>query len=238
MGTNSRRTSAAVAALSAGLVLTTALAVDASGARRSDKLPPGTLRGLHDRLEQYPTVSLATRAQRAAAEDFLLALNGRTRHWRSPRLAAADGFSVRRDRRRPGDRSVLWFHSEHRRWHSDDSYADPEKPDTLIYADLPGRRLILVGVMFSMRRGMRGPSPGGPITRWHWHLVCADGRRRGQAPRRNGSCPRGSTLRAGSEMMHVWFTGDLRSAFAIHAPVPELCRARLLPAVRCHAHIH
>ena len=34
-------------------------------------------------------------------------------------------------------------------------------------------------------------------------------------------------------MMHVWFTRDLRSAFAIHAPEPELCRDGLLPAGTC-----
>jgi hypothetical protein len=34
-------------------------------------------------------------------------------------------------------------------------------------------------------------------------------------------------------MMHLWFTGDLRSAFAIHAPEPELCAADLLPAAHC-----
>jgi hypothetical protein len=39
-------------------------------------------------------------------------------------------------------------------------------------------------------------------------------------------------------MMHVWFTRDLRSAYAIHAPVPELCRARLLPGVRCQRSHH
>jgi hypothetical protein len=37
-------------------------------------------------------------------------------------------------------------------------------------------------------------------------------------------------------MLHMWLTRDLRSAFAIHAPEPELCVARLLPAVHC-AHI-
>jgi hypothetical protein len=34
-------------------------------------------------------------------------------------------------------------------------------------------------------------------------------------------------------MMHIWFTRDLRSAFAIHAPVPELCVADLLPQEHC-----
>ena len=36
--------------------------------------------------------------------------------------------------------------------------------------------------------------------------------------------------------MHIWFTGDLRSAFAIHAPVPELCVAGLLPHEHCRHH--
>jgi hypothetical protein len=31
----------------------------------------------------------------------------------------------------------------------------------------------------------------------------------------------------------VWFTRDLRSAFAVHAPVHELCAARLLTAATC-----
>jgi hypothetical protein len=43
-------------------------------------------------------------------------------------------------------------------------------------------------------------------------------------------------------MMHIWFTRDLRSAFAIHAPEPELCAAALLPSAYClhagHHHHH
>jgi hypothetical protein len=128
----------------------------------------------------------------------------------------------------------MWFHAENRRWHAArDGRLDPEHPDTLIYADLPGRPLKLVGVMISMPRGVRGPVPGGPITRWHYHLVCVAGRKRGLAPRADGSCPTGSTLRVGSEMLHVWFTRDLRSAYAIHAPWPELCAAQLLPRATC-----
>ena len=77
--------------------------------------------------------------------------------------------------------------------------------------------------MFSMPRGERGPTPGGPITRWHTHRVCIARRRSGAStPLPDGSCPRGATARQGSEMMHVWFTKDLRSAFAIHAPLREL----------------
>ena len=117
----------------------------------------------------------------------------------------------------------MWFHSEQERNRRDDAYFDPRRPDTLIYADLPGHPLSLVGFMFSMPRGLEAGSPGGPITRWHWHVVCANAVQRGTKPLADGSCPPGTRLYGGSEMLHVWFTGDLRSAYAIHAPVPELC---------------
>ena len=47
-------------------------------------------------------------------------------------------------------------------------------------------------------------------------------------------------MRNGSEMMHLWFTYDLRSGYGIHAPVHELCVARKLPREHCdHArHLH
>lgn len=135
--------------------------------------------------------------------------------------------------------AVLYFHAEHRRFSNDKTVLDPRRPETLIYADVRGRPLVLVGVMFAMKRGKFGPTPGGPITRWHAHFVCARGVKRGVQPRSDGSCPRGTKLSLGSEMMHVWFTRDLRSAFAIHGPKPELCAAVLLPLAHCgHAGHH
>jgi hypothetical protein len=91
--------------------------------------------------------------------------------------------------------------------------------------------------MFSVPRGVEGPAPGGPLTRWHSHLVCARGERRGLKPRADGNCPRGAFLRQGSEMLHVWLTDDLRSSYAIHAPQPELCGRGLLPAAACEGSI-
>ena len=133
----------------------------------------------------------------------------------------------------------MWFHAEHRRWSHDESYLNPRRPEVIIYADVPAKPLVLVGVMFSMPRGLRGPTPGGPITRWHWHRVCAKGDKRGLTPRADGSCPAGATMRNGSEMMHVWFTYDLRSGYAIHAPEHDLCVARKIPRDRCgDAHGH
>ena len=211
-----------------------ALPPGVSSPEQGPLLPPRTEHGLAHRLRQYPAVFLATARQRAAAERLRRQLYAAARRWANPRAAAAAGFDLRRPRRAPGVERVMWFHSENRLWHAARGASiEPSRPDTLIYADLPGRPLRLVGVMISMPRGVRGPAPGGPITRWHYHLVCVTGDKRGLAPRVDGSCPAASKLGIGSEMMHVWFTRDLRSAYAVHAPWTELCAGRLLPAATC-----
>ena len=88
--------------------------------------------------------------------------------------------------------------------------------------------------MWSTRDGEVGPTPAGPILRWHSHVVCKEGKKRGLKPPASGVCPPGSRLTQGaSEMLHVWFTKELRSAFAITAPKPELCRAGYLPRDYC-----
>jgi len=47
--------------------------------------------------------------------------------------------------------------------------------------------------------------------------------------------PAGQRLGQGSEMLHLWFTRDLTSAYAVHAPVPELCRDGLLTPATCRS---
>ena len=220
-------------ALALILAGTLALGVE-SAAGLSGKLPPETVRGLAHRLDQYPTVGLASPAEREAARSLLSELRAAAQKWRDPAAAKRAGFDARRPHRKLGETRVMWFHAEHRRWSHDRNYLDPQRPEVIIYADVPGRPLVLVGVMFSMPRGMRGAAPGGPIARWHWHQVCAEPGKRGLTPGPDGKCPRGATLRNGSEMMHVWFTGDLRSGYAIHAPEHELCSARKLARDRCN----
>jgi hypothetical protein len=149
------------------------------------------------------------------------------------RAATRAGYDTRSRPRKPGDTSVFFFHAERHEQPRGRSIFDFTRPKALIYANAPGRPLVLVGLMFSMRRGLPGSTPGGPLTRWHSHLVCVREDKRGLKPRADGSCPAGATQQQGSEMMHVWFTRDLRSAFAIQAPEPELCRAGLLPAATC-----
>jgi hypothetical protein len=203
------------------------------------KLPPETLRGNAYRLRQYPTPSLATREQLAAAKRLRREIwtASRAGHWRDTRAAAEAGYDPDR-LRRPGNAAGLFLHVENPELHRDDRYLDPEKPETLIFANAPGKPLRLIGVMFAVPRGMRGPTPGGPITRWHTHRVCAQGKKRGLKPRPDGSCPPGTKSRQGAEMLHFWFTSDLRSAFAIHGPLPELCAEGFVPHEYCHGHGH
>lgn len=223
------------------LILIVALGLSAeSAAGPVRKLPPDTVRGLAHLLDQYPTESLASPSEQAAARKLLRELRTAAQRWRDPATATRAGFATERPYRKLGETRVMWFHAEHRRWSQDGVYLNPRRPEVIIYADVPGKPLVLVGVMFSMPRGMRGSSPGGPITRWHWHRVCSKAGKRGLTPGPDGRCPRGATMRNGSEMMHIWFTFDLRSAYAIHAPVHDLCVARKLPRDRCdhttHAH--
>lgn len=196
-------------------------------------LPASARRGLIDHLDQYPAVALATAGERARARALLWRIRSVAARWPSARAAAAAGFETRTAKRDPGDRLAHYLHAERRRERRSGGAFDVRHPKALIFANEPGRELKLIGVMYSMKRGHQGPSPGGPITRWHRHQVCMAGLERGLEPRRDGSCPPGARLTQGSEMMHVWFTRDLRSAFAIRAPEVELCRDGLLVGSTC-----
>jgi hypothetical protein len=200
------------------------------------RLSPRTLRGNEYQLDEQPTPSLATPAQRVAAWHLLVEVRAAAARWPTLTSAARAGFDTRTNPRAGGDLSVHFLHAEHRRFSHDSHYLDPRRPEALIYANVPGWPLRLVGLMFAMPRGMHGPTPGGPVTRWHTHTVCARGGKRGLAPRPDGSCLRGAIRRQGSEMMHVWLTSRLRTAFAIHAPTRALGYAHLLPAVYCGYH--
>jgi hypothetical protein len=202
----------------------------AQAASGSASLPAGTLHGPADRLDQYPTIGLASAWQRSAAEQLLAEIRASAARWADPAAAAADGYRTGRAARRAGDVAVRWLHAER---DPGRPYFDPRRPKAVIYASAPGEPLVLVGVMFALPRGVRGATPGGAITRWHSHYVCMRDGRRGTAALPGGRCAPGSEKREGSEMMHVWLTDDLRSAYAIHAPAPELCLAGRVPGESC-----
>jgi len=197
-------------------------------------LLPGARHGLAAHLRQYPDLRLATSAQKLAASRLLERARAASTRWTSFRAARAAGFNTHLAKREPGDDSIGYLHAEHRRFSADRHILDVKRPESLIYATQPGHRPVLIGVMFSVPRGVRGPTPAGPIDRWHSHLVCMKAQKRGLSPV-DGRCPPRSRLTQGSEMLHLWFTRDLRSAFAVHAPVPELCRDGLLTPQACRA---
>jgi hypothetical protein len=202
----------------------------------ADKLPPTARRGVLGHLHQYPVVQLASPSERARARSILRRLVAASERgsWRSLAAAQRAGYDTRARPRQPGDRRVFFFHAERRQEPRGRSILDFVRPKALIYANAPGRPLVLVGAMWSTRDGELGPTPAGPILRWHSHVVCKQGRKRGLKPPASGECPPGSRLTQGaSEMLHVWFTRDLRSAFAISAPRPELCGVGLLPRSYC-----
>ena len=199
-------------------------------------LPPTARHGLIGHLPQYPKVSLAAPVQRARARRILdrLAAAAERGNWSDMRAAKRAGYDTRSRPRRSGDRTVFFFHAERDQEPRSGSIFDFTRPKALIYANAPGRPLRLVGAMWSTRDGEVGPTPAGSILRWHSHVVCKEGEKRGLKPLAGGKCPQGARLTQGaSEMLHVWFTRDLRSAFAISAPRPELCRAGLLPRSTC-----
>jgi hypothetical protein len=100
---------------------------------------------------------------------------------------------------------------------------DPARPETLIYWNGPGGQLTLVGVMYTAAKGAAGPVVGGPIARWHDHESCRDPGTRAKLGRPvDGVCPQGQVYRRSGEMMHVWFTDDLATAFARRAPPAAL----------------
>jgi hypothetical protein len=203
---------------------------------KAAKLPAARRHGLIDHLLQYPAVRLATPKELARARQVLALLVAAAKKgsWRDLSDAARAGYDMRTARREAGDTSVHYFHAERHQEPRGRIILDPSRPKALIYANAPGQPLVLVGAMWSTRDGERGPTPAGSVLRWHSHVVCKQGKRRGLKPPASGKCPPGARLTQGSsEMLHVWFTRDLRSAFAIRAPEPELCAAGLLPKEYC-----
>jgi hypothetical protein len=175
----------------------------------------------HAHGANLPDVAAATADERARAEALWKASAANAERWRDPEAAEAAGFRFR-DEAGPG-RRVRFLHVPNPAWRGDGRVLDPARPETLVYWTGPGDRLTLVGVMYTAARGASGPAVGGPITRWHDHETCRDPATRAKLGRPvDGACPEGQVFRRSGEMMHVWFTDDLATAFARRAPLAEL----------------
>ena len=182
---------------------------------------PGTAGHAHG--PNLAPVATASDEERARAEALWKASAANAERWRDPSsAAAAAGFRFRNGEAAPG-RTVRFLHVPNPAWRADGRVLDPARPETLVYWTGPGDRLTLVGVMYTAPRGAHGPTVGGPITRWHVHESCRDPGTRAKLGRPvDGACPQGQVYRRSVEMMHVWFTDDLATAFARRAPLAAL----------------
>jgi hypothetical protein len=186
--------------------------------------PDGSATPGHAHGANLPDVAAATDAERARAEALWTASVTNAERWRDPAAAAAAGFRFRQKAEATGPaRRVRFLHVPNPAWRADGRVLDPAHPETLVYWGGPGDRLVLVGVMYTAARGAPGPTVGGPITRWHDHESCRDPVTRAKLGRPvDGACPQGQVYRRSGEMMHVWFTDDLATAFARRAPLAAL----------------
>jgi hypothetical protein len=182
---------------------------------------PGTAAHAHG--PNLPSVAAAGDDERARAEALWKASVAGAARWRDQEAATAAGFRFK-DRNEAGSgRPVRFLHVPNPAWRADGRVLDPSRPETLVYWNGPGDRLTLVGVMYTAPRGTHGPTVGGPITRWHTHESCRDPGTRAKVGRPvDGACPQGQVYRRSGEMMHVWFTDDLATAFARRAPLAAL----------------
>jgi hypothetical protein len=186
-------------------------------------VPVGSSTPEHAHGPNLPDVAAATDEQRAAAEALWKASMANAGRWRDPAAAAAAGFRFRTDADAGPGGKPRFLHVPNPAWRADGRVLDPAHPETLIYWNGPGDRLTLVGVMYTAAKGSPGPAVGGPITRWHDHESCRDPATRAKLGRPvDGACPDGQVYRRSGEMMHVWFTDDLATAFARRAPLPAL----------------
>ena len=193
-------------------------AADAASARSASRADrrAWAMRYGQDRatMPVQPDVAAATAAQRAAALDLLRRTESATDRYGDVAKAKAAGFDLEaslarlartkpaayrrlmRGRPGPGGRMPM-LHVPNLANALDSAVLDPTRPESLMY-ERDGTRWQLVGVMYSGRAAFPAapPTPGGPITRWHYHSI--------------GGRP------GGGLMMHVFFDprDDLARAYA------------------------
>jgi hypothetical protein len=183
-------------------------------------------------VPQYPDVPAATDAERAGAQRLLDRTAAATAKYRDVARARAAGYRVDAARRTRRGRLAPALHAGNPSYRDDGRTLDPARPEALVYGR-KGGELVLIGALFAVPAGERAPTPGGPITRWHSHQGCLRGLRKVAPKPPGGSCPEGTVERTPRrQMMHVWFTGDLRSAYARRVPAEVAERYGVEPPAR------
>ena len=154
---------------------------------------PGTVVPYIERLE--PTAS-----EQAAADELYQQVKAALVKFEDPHVAEAHGYDVfpivGQD-----------HHADNPAYLADGRIFDPERPETLVYADSP-RGPVLLGAMFQMPGTEPGPRVGGPLTVWHSHEnVCLSLTPPALVGLLSpyGVCPLGAINIPGTnEMIHAW----------------------------------
>jgi hypothetical protein len=174
----------------------------------------------HGHQQNLPDLNAATSQQRAKAQALLDQSIAGTRSYADAAAATAAGYRVDAAAAKP---DVRFLHAGNPAYRGDGKLVDPTRPESLIYWRDPRGTLTLVGVLYVVPKGTAVPDVAGPITRWHSHQACWDpDARRKLSMARDGHCPPGQQLRESGQMMHVWFTGDLATAYARRPPAEAL----------------
>ena len=111
------------------------------------------------------------------------------------------------------------YHFTNDEYMLDDVTLDPNRPENLMYYEIPSGERVLAGFMFNAKtRTARGPQIGGPLTVWHYHIwknaQCVLQDMIGVAWSVDGSCEEGVKMHRSSEMMHVWLVYRREGPFA------------------------
>jgi hypothetical protein len=175
----------------------------------------------HPMGADMPDVDSASARQRAFARSLMRRTARRLAQLSTPARARRAGY---RPAGRWSSKGVRHFNS--RRAESDGRVLDPARPESVLFWRGPGGRARAAAAMFRAPSDRPPPRMGNPLLRWHVHYVCV--KRVPGAPRqiRSRHCRAGTVARYGvSQMLHVWRTGDLMTAYAMDPPLDALASA-------------
>lgn len=167
----------------------------------------------------------ATSRDERRAAGFARATTEALRPYEDVRIAVARGY-------RPflvATALLPVVHYSNRSLYEDGHVADPERVETLMYANTyNGPKLI--GAMYLMEPAdAEPPDVGGCIAQWHRHVMCeyADGRQTPSLNRR--TCPRGTTQTYSAAMLHVWTVPMSGGPYQRHPDAQWQCWPRPAP---------
>lgn len=153
-----------------------------------------------------------TPQQQAMAENIVAVTVMRLGQWSDPAVAEAAGF------RSIGDGFLGHEHFVNAEFRDDDTYLDPDRPESLVYDTSSGERR-LVAAMYMVDEGTPlddVPDYGGRLMQWHTHEdLCYDTTGQVRAlTDADGNCAPGLVKPVPTPMIHVWIEPNPCGPFA------------------------